>query len=791
MPSVGMRRTTRVFGVVKGADGARVLRSGRRLWPDSGESKLRRSNDGDDWFKIIKSDGGGKDDNGGGGLGYEKPKPNSKPSGWTKISANGGVQKSRGSFAKADGFNSDKLFGAVYSRKRKNSVRKSSDSAADSEGKDRNGFEDKMFGLHFVRRQRRKVNGGESLVVTDNFLPQDVVSVVVDSSVAKSSWAAPFFQSILMYMKRSELRLTELSSFLMSEPINTVYSSCNIQVFWGSPPCKRSGICKFFGAMQFIPLFSVDFSAVPLFFMYMHSCMLLRYKFPPPQPLNNYAIDDDEEEEEEELFFPLPSQKDALECKAVDAEANKRCVSHPSVRTSKLVGRNSQYRNGLTSRCIQKRRSSLRRRRARNPSINSTHKSNGALVSDLISFRKRGVPFSSSVTSNIKLRRSVRRSPSGTLKEESSTAVGSTQEMDLPSCCANILVIESDKCYREEGANVVLEISPLGEWVLVVKKDGMTRFTHRAEKVMRPCCCNRFTHDIMWIGDNSWKLEFPNRQDWMRFKDLYKECSDRNTPIKTPSAKTIPVPGVSEVPGYGENLGTLFCRPDSYISVKDDEVSRALARRNANYDMDSEDEEWLKKFNGEVLVENELHEHVSEDTFEIMVDAFEKAFYCSPNDLSDEKVAANFFLDMGRREVVEALCGYWMKKRKQKRSSLLRVFQGHQVKKAPLIPKPFFRKKRSFKRQPSQLGRGKYPSYLQAEQDALEEQNAVLKVKEANASASKSMQLAVSKRQRAQILMGNADLATYRAAMALKIAEAALVANSPDDATASTAHLLD
>lgn len=80
---------------------------------------------------------------------------------------------------------------------------------------------------------------------------------------------------------------------------------------------------------------------------------------------------------------------------------------------------------------------------------------------------------------------------------------------------------------------------------------------------------------------------------------------------------------------------------------------------------------------------------------------------------------------------------------------------------------------------------------MAAEQDALEEQNAVLKVKEANASASKSMQLAVSKRQRAQILMGNADLATYRAAMALKIAEAALVANSPDDATASTAHLLD
>lgn len=223
MPSVGMRRTTRVFGVVKGVDGARVLRSGRRLWPDSGESKLRRSNDGDDWFNIIKTDGG-KDVNGG-GLGYDKPK------GWTNFSANG-VKKSK--HIDADGHKSDNLFGAVYSRKRKNLAKKSSDFVADSEGENRNGFQDKMFGLQFVRRQRRKINGSEGLVVADNFVPQDVVSVVVESSLGRSSWAAPFLHSILMYMKRSELRLTELSSFLMSEPINTVYNSCDIQVFWVS-----------------------------------------------------------------------------------------------------------------------------------------------------------------------------------------------------------------------------------------------------------------------------------------------------------------------------------------------------------------------------------------------------------------------------------------------------------------------------------------------------------------------------------------------------------------------------
>ena len=71
---------------------------------------------------------------------------------------------------------------------------------------------------------------------------------------------------------------------------------------------------------------------------------------------------------------------------------------------------------------------------------------------------------------------------------------------------------------------------------------------------------------------------------------------------------------------------------------------------------------------------------------------------------------------------------------------------------------------------------------MATEQDVLEEQNALLRVQEAKAAASRSGSSAAVKRQRAQLLMENADLATYIAAMALRIADAARIAESADAA---------
>lgn len=204
MPSVGMRRTTRVFGVVKGVDGgARVLRSGRRLWPESG----------DDWLKLVKSPGNGD------GLGCKKP-------GW----ATGGgkrvavfhagaydrkpeVPSQRKNTKKvSDGV--DKLFGVVYKRKRKRDV-------ATSGGGFSLGDSDRMYGIRFARRQRRKVDDGGGLVVP---LPRPVLVVC-----GGGEFVGCFLYSVLSYMRRAKLSLTQLSAFLCSDPIAGVYNTCGIQ----------------------------------------------------------------------------------------------------------------------------------------------------------------------------------------------------------------------------------------------------------------------------------------------------------------------------------------------------------------------------------------------------------------------------------------------------------------------------------------------------------------------------------------------------------------------------------
>ncbi|XP_061996033.1 uncharacterized protein LOC133714036 [Rosa rugosa] len=791
MPSVEMRRTTRVFGMGKGVDGARVLRSGRRLWPESSVVKLERTSEDEDWFKLIKNNGEGRDSDAIGlkhkgwtratRLAGHKPKPN------IVVSVSRVLEKPVETKVLADGLKQYKRFGIVYTRKRRRT-------GHSVNVENQSGSEDRMYGQRFARK-RRKTSGSGSLVEAErlDLASPEVLHITFESSWGRRNWAARLLYSIFVYMSRSSLQLTELSQFLVSEPLSIVFALPGINFSWVRSSTVGSGVCKFFGSKEFMPMFSVDFSAVPQCFTLMHSEMHFRYIFRPILPvnyLNDGPVDDDDVNQ---------CGNDSDECVVlheVDHAENRPL--HPVVKVPKLGCRSTVYRNGLSSRgSIQKRRSSLRRRRSRNPSFVALRRPNGALVSELMNIKKNGLSFSS-VASNQKLRRSDSTCSATNSKAVSSNADRLVQDLHSTCCTANLLVSESDRCYREVGVTIMLETSSSGEWLLVVKKDGLTRLTHKAEKekVIRPGS-NRFTHDIIWSPDSDiLRLEFPDRSEWITFKELYKECSDRNATIefipepasdRNATAKSIPVPGVREVPGYADSHSSPFLIPESYISVKEDEVSRSFAKKTANYDMDSEDEEWLKKFN----VDFEDHEHVSEDKFELMVDAFEKAFYSKPYDFSDGIAAASHFLDMGKRDVVEAVYSYWMNKRKQKKSSLLRVFQGHQVKRPLLDSKPVMRKRRSFKRQPSQFGRGKQPSFLQAlaaEQDALQEQNAVLKVEEAKAAADRSVDLAIRKRQRAQVLMQNADLATYKAAMAYRIAEAAQVLGSPD---AAAVYVLD
>jgi len=446
------------------------------------------------------------------------------------------------------------------------------------------------------------------------------------------------------------------------------------------PPAVSSGICQLFGVTKFVPLFSVDFSAVPTCFEYLHSAMFFKSMLMSLSlvynPINERSDVEDIESDDDLLEYKNEKQISSNAFKREPSETgtvttdfieiNDVLSLHSSGKsTTRAAGRNGQYRNMLNSRGIQKRRSSLRKRKARNPSIGSLRR-NGAVASELTGGRKSNSQVSGVICSK-KLRSLANGSSTGSLKEASSAIVVSKERLGLSSCSANLLVSEIHQCYRVEGAIVTLEMSDSKEWLLTVKKDGLTRRTFKAEKVMRPCSSNRFTHAIMYSLDSGWKLEFTNRQDWNVFKDLYKKCSDSNIP--STAVKFIPVPGVREVSSYAESNSFPFQRPDTYISVFGDELARAMARTTANYDMDSEDEEWLKKFN------NECQNPVSDDNFELIIDTLEKVYYCNPDDLFDEKSATNSCQDLGSKEVVEAVYNYWMRKRKQKRSLLIRVFQ--------------------------------------------------------------------------------------------------------------------
>ncbi|CAI8602063.1 unnamed protein product [Vicia faba] len=729
MPAAGMKRSTRAFGVVmKGSDSGRVLRSGRRLFPEqSVEEKTKRGNVGDDWPKQPLPS-------------KETPVPK---------------KTDRGERAVGDGVKVDRMYGIVYSRKRRRIARSS------------------RLKLYEKKTEETLQSGVGS-----------VLSIVVKPCARKNGRFLSLLVSALRYMSKVTVTLPELFAFFISQSVHAAFDSQGVNFLQGSPPAS-TGICCFFGIKQFIPLLSVDFSAVPVYFEYLHSAMVLdsfyRSFFIVNSSINAHSEDGDDLE-----VIDFPEYKDKLQISldTIEREPSESetvipdvleindslSTPSPAKGTRQARSRNGQFRSVMGSKGIQKRRSSLRKRKANSPLTMTLRRSNRAVASNLVGGKKRNNQLSG-MTSSMRLRSLTNGNTAGSLKKASSAIVDSTHSVESSLCSANILVVESDRCYREDGACVTLEASVSREWLLTVKRDGLTRYTFKAEKVMRSWSSSRFTNATMFSLDNGWKLEFTNRQDFSLFKALYKQCFDRNIP--GPVAKFIPVPGVYGVTSYAESTNFIFQRPAAYISVHGDEITRAMARKTANYDMDSDDEEWLRKLN------LELQECVSEDSFELIIDAFEKVYFCNPDDSVDVKSAVSSRQDLGSKEVIEAVYTHWIRKRKQKRSLLIRIFQNHQSKRASLIPRPL-RKKRSFKRQPGQSGRSNQPSLLRAfaaEQEALEE-TAMLRLEEAKASAKASMEIAIKKRRRAQSLAENADLATYKAVMLIKIAEAAVATGS-------------
>ncbi|CAN7037323.1 unnamed protein product [Brassica rapa subsp. trilocularis] len=336
-------------------------------------------------------------------------------------------------------------------------------------------------------------------------------------------------------------------------------------------------------------------------------------------------------------------------------------------------------------------------------------------------------------------------------------------------------------CFMDLHLTLALRVAPrsfafVGRY-LYLMNNPVEECDSEAELVLSPPCSprNNGLHPLT-VGNAQCRssLGFDNIQRGRR-SSLRKRRGGRNIThsvhkynvVTQQNVKVIPIPGVREVCGYADDDSPSFSMPVHYISVKEDEVSRAMARSSAIYEMDSDDEEWLRKQNVEVFGKED-EEVLERDAFELMIDGFEKrCFHSLGDDLVDEKATV-----VARQEVVEAVHDYWLRKRKKRKAPLLRVFQGRrQAKKTPRPSKTVFRKRRSFKRQ----GKGKQLHLValkMAEQEAWEEQEAFRRVEEAKAYADATMEIAIASRSRAQVLGENADLAVYKATMALKIAEA-------------------
>ena len=223
-----------VVNVVK--DGGRVLRSGRRLWPESSDSsKVKRGGSGgggggggggdggEEWLKIIKSS-----PNNSAALTFKQTSSWSHGGDVKRVVAAPNVAgaaaaaagaaldceiekpKKRSRKAVKVEESVDKMFGVVYSRKRR-----------------RNSDNDKMYGIRFARRQRRKADDGSEEWVIPR--PKLSVAVVGSGSDDDDGFVARFLCLVLRYMRRARLTLSQLLKFLCTEPITGVYASRGIQ----------------------------------------------------------------------------------------------------------------------------------------------------------------------------------------------------------------------------------------------------------------------------------------------------------------------------------------------------------------------------------------------------------------------------------------------------------------------------------------------------------------------------------------------------------------------------------
>ncbi|KAL3655676.1 hypothetical protein CASFOL_000072 [Castilleja foliolosa] len=260
-----------------------------------------------------------------------------------------------------------------------------------------------------------------------------------------------------------------------------------------------------------------------------------------------------------------------------------------------------------------------------------------------------------------------------TLRRLSDGSVNNHKNSELITCSANVLVTNEEKGWRECGAHIVKEVADDNEWRLAVKLSGVTRFLYKVKHILQLGSTNRYSHAMIWKGGKDWVLEFPDRSQWMLFKEMYEECYDRK--IRAASVKNIPIPGVrvvDESDGYGDEV-PFVQNCNMYFRQVQTDAEMAIDRSRILYDMDSEDEEWLTARKN--CAEKQKIEQISDEFLEMAMDMFEKVSYAQRRESFADAEVEELAVGLGSVEAVKLVYLHWRQKREKTHMPLIRHFQ--------------------------------------------------------------------------------------------------------------------
>ncbi|KAM3317902.1 hypothetical protein ACQJBY_035553 [Aegilops geniculata] len=818
MPAVGARRSTRVFlprahkQAPRPPEPARVTRAAKRL----AVSSHRHSHSHSHWIgweraaADVSDDDGDVDDAEGPKPRTPSPEPPMSPRSFGAVYRR--KRRQRPPLAEPEYFGDDgsgRRFGIVFTRKHKRPKLAPFSHAG---------------GGDILCSSSREFASRAGLLEDAHFPDgaagsrRAVLVVLVDaSSPGSSSRFSRFLLPVLLWLRRRQRsHVRSLASFLLALPaVATAFASHGVHFIrlqrqrasaLLQRPTVDCGWCELRGAdTSRQPVLSLNFSALPSYFRGLHSVMALRFIYLPAVIRRAMGLVGGAEEESysrdhlEVDSGGSPSTGDATPAAGsygavldyVPLEQAPGVVLH-GLRLKKHQRKRSSMRHPLSRRRRLTVRFSDKEFGVKEGTVNSQTElqkqafTGGPEVSEEPVQPKPAMEISLDLLENMddsdvstpmgpggKQKRSFFKSPVDRTSERLALSEV-RQNIDTFRCKANLLIIQADRCWREEGAEVMLELSNSNGWCVAVKLHGVTRVSLKPSE-QRFYVVNRHTHAYVWAVEDGWKLEFPDKWDWLLFKELHIEGRERNS-----QGKIIPIPGVLEVSdGMGGTVADPFSRPvPDYIRTADDEVARALSRDSA-YDMDSEDEEWLIQLkHGASDRRRTRLSQISYEDFEKLITVFEKDAYNNPEEANDVDQLLSRHPALGKGDNVLAIYEYWINKRDKKGTPLLRIFQGAPaVRRGRLSQKSSVKKKRSVKRpQRSQPGRGKPGFFLQGG-----EGEALQRVVEADRAAKQAVEKAVQLRSRAQALMERANLAAYKSVMAVRIAEAASVSNKCRD----------